>query len=169
MAQSKTTEKRKPKASDWDKVRMMWMRNEELDYILASFPDVAFNKNMIVKRMSKEGVTAKRRSIQEKAIDDAARIAEKDKLYVNTLCIDLYNKGADIIQSILAQYGQELVQGDVSKGQARATAYNVDMLMSGLTKIQKGLRVAYGVDDNGKLYEKEPEVMIIEGFNQDKI
>lgn len=162
-------EKRKPLAKDWDKVRMMWMRNEELDYILASFPDVAFNKNMIVKKMSKEGITAKRRSIQEAAIDNAAKIAEKDKLYVNALCIDLYNKGADIIQGLLAQYNNELSMGDVSKGQARATAYNVDMLMSGLTKIQKGLRVAYGVDDNGKLYEKEPEVLIIEGFDKDKI
>ena len=162
-------EKRKPLAKDWDKVRMMWLRNEELDYILASFPDVAFTKNSIVQKMSKEGLTAKRRAIQERAIDDAARIAEKDKLYVNTLCIDLYNKGADIIQSILGQYSQELISGNVAKGQARATAYNVDMLMSGLTKIQKGLRVAYGVDDKGNLYEKEPEVMIIEGFSQDKI
>ena len=97
MVKPKLTEKRQPKASDWDKVRMMWMRNEELDYILSSFPEVAFNKNMIVKKMSKEGITAKRRSIQERAIDDAAKIAEKDKLYVNALCIDLYNKGADII------------------------------------------------------------------------
>lgn len=169
MVKPKQTEKRQPKASDWDKVRMMWMRNEELDYILSSFPDVAFNKNMIVKKMSKEGITAKRRSIQERAIDDAAKIAEKDKLYVNALCIDLYNKGADIIQGLLAQYNNELSMGGVSKGQARATAYNVDMLMSGLTKIQKGLRVAYGVDDNGKLYEKEPEVLIIEGFDKDKI
>ena len=43
------------------------------------------------------------------------------------------------------------------------------MLMSGVTKIQKGMRVAYGIDENGKVYEKEPEVMIIEGFDDKKI
>lgn len=161
--------KRKPTAKDWDKIRMMTLRNESLDYILASFPDVELNKSYVMKKMSAEGVVAKRKAIQEKAIDHAASIAEKDKLQVNNMCIDLYNKGADIIQGLLSQYGAELTQGNVSKGQARATAYNVDMLMSGITKIQKGLRVAYGIDDNGKLYEKEPEVMIIEGFDNEKI
>ena len=164
-----TNKKHKPLASDWDKIRMMWLRNEDLDYILDALPDVDVTKNTIVKKMSAEGVTAKRRAIQERAIDDATKIAEKDKLYVNSLCIDLYNKGADIIQFILGQYSQELMAGNVAKGQARATAYNVDMLMSGLTKIQKGLRVAYGYDDKGNLCEKEPEVMIIEGFDKDKI
>ena len=161
--------KRKPTAKDWDKVRMMFLRNEELDYILASLPDVDINKSYLMKKMSKEGLVAKRNAIQEKVNDSAATIAEKDKIHVNNMCIDLYNKGADIIQGILNQYSHELMQGNVSKGQARATAYNVDMCMSGLTKIQKGLRVAYGIDDNGKLYEKEPEVMIIEGFDNNKI
>ena len=166
---AKNSGKRKPTAKDWDKIRMMTLRNEDLDYILASFPDVELNKSYVMKKMSAEGIVAKRKAIQEKAIDHAATIAEKDKIMLNNMCIDLYNKGADIIQGLLAQYSQELAAGNVSKGQARATAYNVDMLMSGLTKVQKGLRVAYGVDENGKLYEKEPEVMIIEGFNQDKI
>lgn len=164
-----TNNRRKPLASDWDKVRMMFLRNEELDYILASLPDVELNKTQIMKKMSREGLVAKRNIIQEKAIDHASSLAEKDKLQVNNMCIDLYNKGADIIQGLLAQYSHELMQGNVSKGQARATAYNVDMLMSGVTKVQKGLRVAYGIDDNGKLYEKEPEVMIIEGFDNNKI
>lgn len=161
--------KRKPTAKDWDKVRMMFLRNEELDYILAALPDVQIAKSTIMAKMSQEGLVAKRNVIQEKAINHAASLAEKDKLQVNNMCIDLYNKGADIIQGLLAQYNQELMQGNVSKGQARATAYNVDMLMSGVTKVQKGLRVAYGIDDNGKLYEKEPEVMIIEGFDEGKI
>jgi len=161
--------KRKPTAKDWDKVRMMFLRNEELDYILASLPDVQIAKSTIMAKMSKEGLVAKRNVIQEKAIDHASSLAEKDKLEVNNLCIDLYHKGADIINALLAQYSYELAQGNVSKGQARATAYNTDMLMSGVTKIQKGMRVAYGMDDNGKLYEKEPEVMIIEGFDQEKI
>jgi len=161
--------KRKPTAKDWDKVRMMFLRNEELDYILASLPDVDLNKSSLMKKMYNEGLVAKRNLIQEKAIDHASSLAEKDKLQVNNMCIDLFNKGADIIQGLLAQYSSELAMGNVSKGQARATAYNVDMLMSGTTKIQKGLRVAYGIDDNGKLYEKEPEVMIIEGFDNNKI
>ena len=171
MVNKKTTNngKRKPTAKDWDKVRMMFLRNEELDYILASLPDVELNKTYVMKKMSAEGLVAKRNAIQQKAIDSAASIAEKDKILVNNMCIDLYNKGADIIQGLLSQYSGELMQGNVSKGQARATAYNIDMLMSGVTKIQKGMRVAYGIDENGKVYEKEPEVMIIEGFDDKKI
>lgn len=161
--------KRRPTAKDWDRVRMMFLRNEELDYILASLPDVQLSKSTIMNVMSKEGLVAKRNAIQESAINHASSLAEKDKIQVNNMCIDLYNKGADIIQGLLAQYSRELADGNVSKGQARATAYNTDMLMSGITKIQKGLRVAYGIDDNGKLYEKEPEVMIIEGFDEGKI
>jgi hypothetical protein len=41
--------------------------------------------------------------------------------------------------------------------------------MSGTTKVQKGLRVAYEMDADGKLREVAPEVLTIEGINTDKI
>lgn len=158
-----------PTSRDWDKIRVFYLRNESLDNILAAFPDVKITKENIVNRMSKEGITAKRAAIQEKVIEHAASMTEQEKIEVNNKCITLYNTGAKVIEGLLAQYIDEVREGDVPKTKARATAYNVDMLMSGVTKIQKGLRVAYGMDDNGKLYEKEPEVLVIEGFNQDKI
>lgn len=122
-----------------------------------------------MKKVSAEGLPARRRAIREKALEatEAKALVEIEK--VNDMCINLFNKGADIIEDLLKNYAEELKQGNVSKGQARATAYNIDMLMSGLTKIQKGLRVSYDADDKGKLQEKQPEVMVIEGFDNNKI
>jgi hypothetical protein len=41
--------------------------------------------------------------------------------------------------------------------------------MSGTTKVQKGLRVAYEMDADGKLRETAPEVLVIEGVNMENI
>lgn len=162
-------ERRKPTARDWDKIRAFYMRSESLDYIIESFPHLILNKTMIMNKMGREGCAAKKKAMQEKVIQNLASITEEEKLAVNSQCIKLFNTGARVIEGLLTQYTDEVAQGDIPKAKAKATAYNVDMLMSGVTKIQKGLRVAYGMDDNGKLYEKEPEVLVIEGFDQGKI
>ena len=169
MPKKKIVNKRKPTAKDWDVVRRLYLREEELDYIIEQLPDVQITKEQIMKKVSAEGLPARRRAIREKAIEatEAKALVEIEK--VNDMCINLFNKGADIIDDLLKNYADELKEGNVSKGQARATAYNIDMLMSGLTKIQKGLRVSYDADDKGKLYEKQPEVMVIEGFDNNKI
>ena len=119
--------------------------------------------------MSLEGMTAKRKALDFRIADHAMNIIEDHKINVNNECIRLFNTGAEVISSLLENYKEELASGGVSKGQARATAYNTDLLMSGVTKIQKGLRVAYGMDEQGKLHETAPEVLIIKGLDEDKI
>lgn len=166
---SEPIKKRKVQARDWDKIRAFYMRGESLDYIIESFPDVALNKNTIVNKMGREGITAKKKALQEKICDNLASLAEQEKIAVNNQCIKLFNNGAKVIEQLLKQYDVEVKQGDIPKTKAKATAYNVDMLMSGVTKIQKGLRVAYGMDENGKLYEKEPEILVVDGVSMDKI
>ena len=41
--------------------------------------------------------------------------------------------------------------------------------MSGISKAQKGLRVALGMDEEGNLQLNQPEVLVIEGFNEKDI
>lgn len=162
-------QKRKPTAKDWDKIRAFYLRAESLDDIIDAMPDVALNKKVIINKMSIEGFAAKKRAIEEKVLDNLAANVENEKIAVNNTCIKLFNDGSKIIDELLKQYIGEVRAGHADKTKARATAYNIDMLMSGVTKIQKGLRVAYGMDDNGKLYEKEPEVLVIDGLNPGKI
>jgi hypothetical protein len=168
------TQTSKPKkgeasAKDWDAIRAMFMRGETLDYIMNSLPHITITKKTIMNRMSKEGLVASKRAIENKAIAHITERVEQEKIAVNNKCIQLFNDGSEVIQKLLNEYNAEIAIGNVPKNAARATAYNIDMLMSGVTKIQKGLRVAYGMDETGKLYEKEPEVLVIEGLSMEKI
>ena len=158
-----------PTAKDWDKIVPMYLRGEELQHIINSFPDIHLSKSSILDHMRKNGWTKEKRQLDMNVKDSVVQVVEDDKIKATNDCIRLYNSGAKIIEQLLAQYDSELKQGGLSKSQARATAYNVDLLMSGVTKVQKGLRVAYGMDKDGKLFEKEPEVLVIDGINMDKI
>ena len=41
--------------------------------------------------------------------------------------------------------------------------------MSAISKAQKGLRVALGMDEEGNLELKQPDVLVIEGFSEKDI
>lgn len=161
--------RKNPPAQVWDRVRVLFLRGETPDAIAKMFPEYRISASQITKRMSLEGMTAKRKALDFRIADNAMNLIEEDKLNVNKECIRLFNTGAEVISTLLERYKDELNAGQVSKGQARATAYNTDLLMSGVTKIQKGLRVAYGMDEQGKLHEKAPDVLIIKGLDEDKI
>lgn len=158
-----------PTTKDWDKISVLYLRGDDLQSIINAFPDVHLTKGGIMAQMRKRGYTQQKKAIDAHVKKHIVDVVEQDKIKTNEQCIQLYGLGANIIEKLLKEYDAELNRGDVSKGQARATAYNLDLLMSGLTKVQKGYRVAYGMDKDGKLFEKEPEVLVIDGVNMDKI
>jgi hypothetical protein len=160
--------KRKPSAKDWDTVRALYVRGENLDEICKALPNVNLTSKNILKKMALEGITARKKALNDKIVDNMFKITEEEKMKVNESCIRMFNNGARVIEGLLGKYIAEVEDG-CKDPKAKATAYNVDMLMSGVTKIQKGLRVAYGMDENGKLYEKEPEVLVVENVSMDKI
>ena len=166
---AKKTEKRLPTYKQWDTIRAKYMREESLDNIIKAFPDLKLTKRSIVAKMNKDGVTARRKAIRDVVLDSIQKDIETEKIETNNKCIHLFNTGAEVIELLLGQYLAEAQDPERIKGKAKATAYNLDMLMSGVTKVQKGLRVCYGMDENGKLYEKEPEVLVIDGLDVDKI
>lgn len=169
MAGTKKTDKREPTYKDWDKIRAMYMREDNLDTIIKAMPKVNLTKRKIVAKMNKDGITARRKSIRDTVLDSIQKDIETEKIETNNQCIHLFNTGAKVIDLLLAQYLEEAQDPEKVRGKGKATAYNLDMLMSGVTKVQKGLRVCYGMDENGKLYEKEPEVLVIDGLDVDKI
>jgi hypothetical protein len=163
------TLRKNPPAQVWDRVRVLFLKGETPEAIAKMFPEYRISASQITKRMSLEGMTAKRKALDFRIADNAMNLIEEEKLAVNKECIRLFNTGAEAISTLLNKYNDELAQSGITKGQARATAYNIDLLMSGVTKIQKGLRVAYGMDEQGKLHEKAPEVLVIKGLDEGKI
>ena len=158
-----------PTAKEWDKIAAMYVTGEDLQFIIDSFPDCHITKETILTKMSKMGYAKVKKDLEMRVKDHILQITEDDKKKTNEDCVRLFNSGAKIIEKLLGEYDHELKMGNVTKSQARATAYNIDLLMSGLTKIQKGIRVAYGMDKDGKLHETEPEVLVINGLDMDKI
>ena len=71
-----------------------------------------------------------------------------------------------MIQTLLEQYKDELTEG---KAKPRASAYNMDLIMSGISKAQRGLRVALGMDEDGNIKLDQPEVLVIEGMSEKNI
>ena len=48
---------------------------------------------------------------------------QEEKLAVNSQCIKLFNTGARVIEGLLAQYTDEVAQGDIPKTKAKAIWY----------------------------------------------
>ena len=161
--------KRNPTPNDWLRVANLYFQGKTYPEILQAMPCVNLNVQKIARYVSKNALNIKKADMDSRVIENTLSLVEENKKRVNLDCINLFTKGADVIDALLDNCFVELQDKTISKGQARATAYNVDLLMSGVTKVQKGLRVAYGMDENGKLYEKEPEVLVIEGIDKEKI
>jgi hypothetical protein len=158
--------KREPTPYDWDRVRLMYLQGYELRDIVKSYPEVQLSETGILDKMKKEGSDKIKRDIAYRTTNTMADEIVAEKKKTTEECVRAYKKGIDIINRLLADYRSEQQEGGNPK---RCTAYNMDLLMAGINKIQKGFDIAFGEDKNGKLYEKEPDVFIIEGVNQEKL
>ena len=161
-------EKRTPTATDWDKVRPLYLRGEELDSIVKAFPNVKFSKESILKKMREEGLTEKKKQIESNVSAELANITEKEKILFTKKCKSLYE---DMFTS-LSEIGKDFknqTKGNKSKIGLKLTTYNFDLYASAVKKFQEGQRVNLGMDKDGKLHEKQPEVLVIQGINTDNI
>lgn len=162
----KETAKRKPTAKDWAKIRAMYLRGETLDFVMEQIPDLDIKRSSISERMCREGINKKEKEIEERTRNKLYQRVEEDKIQANERHIQLFNESLDVIQTLLEQYKEELTEG---KSKPRASAYNMDLIMSGISKAQKGLRVALGMDEDGNVKIDQPEVLVIEGFSENNI
>lgn len=162
----KVVKKHKPTIKDWAKIRVLFLKGVPLDDILSQLPEVDVSKKSISEKMCREGINKKKREIEEKATKKLYERVEEEKIAANEKHIQLFNESLDLIRTLLEQYKEELSKG---KAKPRASAYNMDLIMSAISKAQRGLRVALGMDEDGNLELKQPDVLVIEGFNEKNI
>ena len=91
------------------------------------------------------------------------------KTDVNQRHIEFYNKTLDMLEFILDECSRELCRTEFEFLEMPKSAVTViDFLISSIGKVQKGHRLALGLDDEIKINE-EPEINIVEGLTENKI
>lgn len=89
------------------------------------------------------------------------------KKVVNEKHIEFYDKTLSLLEYVLEVYSGELLGADFEE-MSKNTLGTLDFLISSIGKIQKGHRLALGLDDE-KPENIEPEINIIEGISEKKI
>ena len=93
---------------------------------------------------------------------------EKNKM-INEKHIEFYDKTLSILEFILEEYSRELTRADIEfLEMPKNSIATLDFIISSITKIQKGQRLALGLDDEAVEYS-EPQINIIEGLTESKI
>ena len=83
--------------------------------------------------------------------------------------IEYYDKVLDVLSFILDEYSRELTRADIEFLEMPKNAIStLDFLVSSITKIQKGQRLALGLDEE-EFEDTSPIINIIEGLCEDKI
>ena len=91
------------------------------------------------------------------------------KKEINQKHINFYDKTLSVLEFMLDEYSKELARADIEFLEIpKNSIASLDFLISSIGKVQKGQRLALGLDlevpDNN-----EPEINIVEGLNESKI
>ena len=98
---------------------------------------------------------------------------EKDikqkKLDINQKHIEFYDKTLSVLEFILEEYSREMIRADIEfLEMPKNSIATLDFLISSILKIQKGQRIALGLDIED--YEDtSPQINIVEGLDECKI
>lgn len=91
------------------------------------------------------------------------------KQEVNKKHIEFYDKTLEILGFVLDEYSRELTRADIEfLEMPKNSIATLDFLISSIIKVQKGQRLALGLDDE-VLENTAPEINIIEGLMENKI
>ena len=91
------------------------------------------------------------------------------KKEINQKHIKFYDKTLSILEFILDEYSRELTRADMEfLDMPKNSIAVLDFLISSIGKVQKGHRLALGLDDE-KIENIETEINIIEGLSESKI
>jgi hypothetical protein len=102
----------------------------------------------------------------EKKNKKTANNLKKD---VNQSHISFYDKTLSILTFILDEYSRELTRADIEfLEMPKNSIATLDFLISYIIKVQKGQRLALGLDDK-EIEDLSPQINIIEGLSESKI
>ncbi len=91
------------------------------------------------------------------------------KFEVNQKHIVFYDKTLSVLEFILDEFSRELTRADVEFLEMPKNAVStLDFIISSIGKIQKGQRLALGLDVE-EYEDTAPVINIIEGLSEDKI
>lgn len=98
-----------------------------------------------------------------------AKKTKDKKQIVNEKHIELYDKTLDVLEFLLNEFQHDIKYAefeflDVPKN----TIATIDFIISAIGKVQKGQRLALGLD-NEFIENEEPIINIVEGVSEDKI
>lgn len=83
--------------------------------------------------------------------------------------VEYYDKTLEILTFILDEYSKELTRADIEFLEMPKNAVStLDFLISSITKVQKGQRLALGLDED-EFEDVSPQINIIEGLSENKI
>lgn len=163
---------KKYKRPNWSKIETEYVTTEISQTALAGKYNVSLRA---VNIHAKQGnwVEKKEKNLQEitqTVSKETKKAIIEDKVAINKRHIALYDRALDVADYLLNQYLEDikLVEaGEIKRG--RATATNIDFLMSAIQKAQKGQRLALNIDKEDVSDNTEPEIAVIEGISLDKI
>ena len=88
---------------------------------------------------------------------------------VNQKHIEFYDKTLEILRFILDEYSRELTRADIEfLEMPKNSIATLDFLISSIGKVQKGQRLALGLDEN-EFEDTAPQINIVEGLTEEKI
>lgn len=91
------------------------------------------------------------------------------KQEVNQRHIEFYDKTLSLLNFILDEYSKELKQADIEfLDMSKNSIAAFDFLISSIIKVQKGQRLALGLDIE-ELEDTAPQINIIEGIHENRI
>lgn len=94
---------------------------------------------------------------------------KENKKDINEKHIKFYDKTLSVLEFMLDEYSKELTRADIEfLDMPKNSIATLDFLISAIGKVQKGQRLALGLDEEN--YENiEPVINIVEGICKDKI
>ena len=94
---------------------------------------------------------------------------KKNKELTNQKHIEFYDKVFDNLSFILDEFSRELIRADINfLEMPKNSIATLDFLISSIIKIQKGQRLALGLDEDD-IENTSPIINIIEGLDESKI
>ena len=88
---------------------------------------------------------------------------------VNQKHVDFYDKTLEILTFIIEEYSKEITRADIEfMEMPKNSIATLDFLISSIVKVQKGQRLALGLDEN-EFEDTSPQINIIEGLKESKI
>ena len=91
------------------------------------------------------------------------------KDFINQKHVKFYDKTLEILTFILDEYLRELIRADIEfLEMPKNSIATLDFLISSIVKVQKGQRLALGLDEN-EFEDTSPQINIIEGLSEARI